>query len=104
MLKHQHGCGRQNRDLFGIRYGFKSRPHGDLGLAVANVTAEQAIHRREPLHVALGVGDGRILVGGFDEFEGVLELSLPGRVRGKGETRTPLFSRRKARAAYRRDR
>ena len=70
------------------------RAHGDFGLAVSHVAAEQAIHRRGPFHVALDVGDGGGLIGRLGKFEGILELALPGRVRRK--TRNPGAALRSA--------
>ena len=54
--------------------------HGDLGLAVADVADEQAVHRPRFLHVALYVGRRLALVGRVLEEERRLELPLPRRV------------------------
>ena len=77
MLKRQHGGGRQHGDLLSIRDRLERRAHGDFRLAVADVAAQQAIHRQRGFHVALHVFDGALLVRGFLKFEGILELALP---------------------------
>ena len=55
--RHQHG-----HLLAGVD-GLEGRPDGDLGLAVADVAADQAIHRLALGHVVLDRLDGRELVG-----------------------------------------
>jgi len=71
--------------LFAVGQRLERRAHGDLGLAVADVAAQQAIHRLQALHVPLDVLAGGDLVLGGREFEGVLELALPVAVLRKGE-------------------
>ena len=73
--RHQHG------DLLAVLDRLERRAHGDLGLAVADVAADQPVHRDRPLHVGLDLVDGAQLVGGLVEREGVLELALPRGVR-----------------------
>ena len=68
--------GRQDGDLLAILHRLEGGAHGDFGLAVADVAAEQAVHGLRRLHVALDVGDGGDLVVGLVEVEGVLELAL----------------------------
>ena len=58
--------------------------HGDLGLAVADVADEQAVHRPRALEVLLHVLGRLALVGRVLEEEGGLELPLPRRV-GRSE-------------------
>ena len=62
----------------------ESGAHGDFGLAVADVAAQQAIHRERGFHVALDVVDGVQLIGGLVEFEGVFEFALPVRIGREG--------------------
>ena len=57
MLEDQNSRRRQHRNLLVVLHGLESRAHGDFGLAVANVAAEQPIHRRRRFHVARDVGD-----------------------------------------------
>ena len=68
-------------------------PDRHLGLAEADVAADQPVHRARPLHVGLGLGDGPDLVGGGDEGEGGLEFLLPGRVGPEGVARLGLAAR-----------
>ena len=49
---------REDRHLLAVHHGLERGAHRDFGLAVADVAAEQAIHRRRRFHVALDVGDG----------------------------------------------
>ena len=75
--RHQHG------DLLAVLDRLERRPHRDLGLAVADVAADQPVHRDRLLHVGLDLVDGAQLVGGLVEREGVLELALPRGVRAE---------------------
>ena len=61
-------------------HGLEGGAHGDFGLAVAHVAAQQAVHGLRRFHVALDVGDGRELVVGLVEFEGVFEFASAIRV------------------------
>ena len=70
--------GHQDRDLLAVLHRLERRPHRDLGLAVADVAADQPVHRDRPLHVALDLVDGAELVRGLHVREGVLQLALPG--------------------------
>ena len=76
MLEAEHGGGGDDGDLLGVLQGLEGRAHGDFGLAVADVAAEEAVHGLDVFHVLLDVGDGVELVVGFVEVEGVLELPL----------------------------
>ena len=76
MLEGEDGGGREDGDLLAVLYGLEGGAHGDLGLAVADIAAEQAVHGLRRFHVALDVGDGGGLVVGLVEVEGVLELAL----------------------------
>ena len=44
---------RQHRDLLAVQDRLEGGPHRDLGLAVADVADQQAVHRPRRLHVAL---------------------------------------------------
>ena len=68
--------GREDRDLLAILHSLEGGAHGDFGLAVANIAAEEAIHRLGRFHVALDVGDGGELVIGLSKVEGVFKLVL----------------------------
>ncbi len=45
MLEAEHRGRCQHGDLFAILHGFEGGAHGDFCFAVANIAAEQAIHR-----------------------------------------------------------
>ena len=66
--------------------------HRDLGLAVADIAAQKAVHRRRQFHVAFDVGDCRRLIGRQLVGESALELFLPVSVGGKcmARHRAPL--------------
>ena len=76
MLESEHGGRCENRDLLVVNDRLEGRTHGDFCLAVADVPAKQSVHGLGVFHVALDVADGGNLVGGFLEFEGVLEFAL----------------------------
>ena len=80
MLLGQQRGGHQDGDLLSILDGLEGGPDRDLGLAVADVAADQPVHRDDLLHVPLDLIDSRKLVGRLHEAERVLELALPGRV------------------------
>ena len=80
VLLGEDGGGDEDGDLFSSEHGLEGGADGDLGLAEADVAAEESIHGLGGLHVGLGGGDGAELVGGFLVFEGRLELALPGGV------------------------
>ena len=59
-------CGRRkNRNLFPFHHGLERGADRDLGLAKANVAADQAIHRARTFHVGFRRGDGGQLVRRF---------------------------------------
>ena len=80
VLSGEQRGGRQYGDLLAVLDRLERSPDGDLGLAEADVAAEQPVHRVRPLHVRFDVGDRHALVGCLDEREGVLHLVLPRRV------------------------
>ena len=84
VLGHQQRRRHQHRDLLALLHRLERRAHRDLGLAVADVAADQPVHRHGAPHVGLDLVDGAELVGGLVEREGVLELALPGAVGAEG--------------------
>ena len=80
----------QDRRLQAVQHALHHGAEGDLGLAVAHVAAEQAVHRGGRFHVPLDLLDAAELVPGLRVAEGVLELRLPGAVRREGVARTAL--------------
>ena len=87
VLLHEQRRRHEHRDLLAVLHGLERRAHGDLGLAVADVAADQPVHRHRALHVGLDLVDRLELVGCLDVRERVLELALPGRVRAEREAR-----------------
>jgi hypothetical protein len=63
----------QYRHLLAVGHGDEGGAHGDLGLAEADVAADQAVHRLAGFHVLDHGIDGRLLVGRFLEAEAVGE-------------------------------
>ena len=85
MLLGQDRRGREEGDLLAVHHGLERRPQRDLGLAVADVAAQQPVHRAGALHVRLDVGDGLQLIRRLLKGEVLLELALPGRVGREGK-------------------
>ena len=84
VLLREHGRRHEHGDLLAVHHGLERGAQGDLGLAVADVAADQAVHRARVLHVALDVVNGAELVGRLDVRERRLELRLPWRVGREG--------------------
>jgi hypothetical protein len=63
--------------LLAVHHRLERRTHGDLGLAVADVAAEQAVHRRGRFHVLLDVGNGSRLIRRQFVRKRALEFLLP---------------------------
>gem|GEM_PF-2882498 len=87
--RHQHG------DLLAVHHRLERGADGDLGLAVADVAADQAIHRLGRFHVAFDLVNGTLLVRGLGVGEGRLELALPGRVLAEGVSGQGFAHRRR---------
>ncbi|MBA7482994.1 hypothetical protein ES707_18499 [subsurface metagenome] len=90
VLLGEHGGGHQHRHLPVIHHRLEGRPYGDLCLAVADVAADEAVHRFSFLHVPLDVMLRLHLVGRLDIGKRGLHLLLPERVAGKSEARYHL--------------
>ena len=77
-------CGRdKNCDLLSVHDRLERGANRDLGLAVADVAANDPVHRVRLLHVGLDLVDGAELVRCFDVGERVLQLALPRCVRSE---------------------
>ena len=83
VLLGEDGGGHEHGDLLAGVDGLEGRADGDLGLAVADVAADQAVHRLALGHVALDGLDGRELVGRLLVGERRLELGHPVAVLGR---------------------
>src|SRR5690606_37407070 len=77
---------REDGDLLPVLDRLEGGADRDLGLAVADVAAEEAVHRAARLHVALDVGGGLALVRRVLVEEAGFHLLLPARVGREGET------------------
>ena len=77
VLGGQHGRRHQHRHLPARLSRLERRPHGQLGLAVANVAAQQAVHRAGGGHVRVDLPRSADLVLGLDVDELLGKLSLP---------------------------
>ena len=77
VLKCEHRRRGQQRHLLAVHHGLEGRAHGNLGLAVAHVAAQQTIHRRGRLHVAFDVANRILLIDRQLPLERVLEFLLP---------------------------
>ena len=80
VLKREHGGRCQQADLLAVHHGFERRPHRHLGLAISDISAEEAVHRRPGLHVSPDVSDRGLLVWGEFVLECIVELAMPVRV------------------------
>ena len=87
VLLREHGRRHEDRDLLAVVDRLERGADGDLGLAVADVAADEPVHRLRLREVGLHLLDGRELVGRFLVRERGLELPLPvgvGRERDAG--------------------
>ncbi len=74
----------EHRGLVAVLHRLEGGSDRDLGLAEADVAADQPVHGARLLHVGLHLFDRPQLIGGLDEGERGLELGLPGRVGTEG--------------------
>ncbi len=81
MLLRQNGSRDENRRLLAAHHRFERGAQGNFGFSVANIAAEQSIHRTRAFHVAFNVDNGFSLVVGFYIGETVFEFTLPLRIR-----------------------
>ena len=84
MLLGEDGGGHEDGDLEAVGDGLEGGAKGDLGLAIADIAADEPVHGPDAFHIALHVEDGLGLVGGLLVGECVFELDLPWRVEGEG--------------------
>src|SRR4051794_24826788 len=75
---------REDEHLLAVVGGLERGPERDLGLAVADVAADEPVHRLRALHVRLDLLDRLALVGGLLPREVRLELPQPVGVLGEG--------------------
>jgi hypothetical protein len=84
VLLGEHGRGDEHGHLLAVHHRLKSGPQGDLRLAIADVTADQPVHRAGALHVALDLSQHAQLVLRLDIREAGFQLLLPGVVLAEG--------------------
>ena len=75
----------EHRDLLLVGDRLECGAHRDFGLAVADVAADQAIHRPRRFHVGLGRVEGFLLIGRRLVREGLFHLGLPRRIGTEGK-------------------
>ena len=90
MLLGQHRGRHQEHHLLAVLGGLEGRAQRHLGLAVAHVAADQAVHRARLLHVRAHGLDRLELVGRLAVGEAGLELELPLAVGGERVAGAPL--------------
>ncbi len=83
MLLRQHGGRNQYGDLFAINHGFERGPQRHLGFAIADIPADQPIHRKVALHIGFDFAHSPKLVFRFDIREAGFEFMLPVIIRSK---------------------
>ena len=76
MLEGEDGGRHENGDLLAREDGLEGGTEGHLGLAEADIAAEEAVHRDVVLHIPLDVADGTELAVGLDVGEGFLKFAL----------------------------
>ena len=76
MLLRQHRGRYQYSNLLTVPRHLEGRPHGEFGLAVTDISANQSIHRLGLFHVLLDDTDGLELVARFFERKRILESML----------------------------
>ena len=86
VLLGQNGRGAEHHDLATGVHALKRRAQGDLGLAKAHVSAQQAVHGLGRLHIGLNIGDGLQLIARLVVGEALLHLDLLGRVGRASDT------------------
>ena len=96
VLLRQDGRRRQHGDLLAAFDGEERRAHGDFGLAVADIAANQSVHRLLALHAGEGFVDGALLVGGFLILESGFEFFIQVVRRARRRCRRALRAGRKA--------
>jgi hypothetical protein len=80
MLLGQDGGGDEHGHLYAVHHRLEGGSQSDLGFPIADVAADQTIHRPGTLHVLLDFLDGAQLVIGFDVGEGAFQFALPRRI------------------------
>ena len=77
VLPGQDGGRHQDGALLAVHHALEGRADGHLGLAEADIAAQQAVHRNRALHVGLDLLDAAQLVVGLVVGEAPLKVVLP---------------------------
>src|SRR5579883_1008419 len=85
MLLGKNGGRDEYRDLLFVKYRLHRRAHGYFGLAVSDVTANEAIHRMDRLHIALDLFRRTSLIWSILIQEGRLHFTLYDVIETKGK-------------------
>ena len=83
VLLSQDRGGNEDGDLLGVHDRLHGGAKGDLGLAEADVAAEQSVHRHTALHIVLNLVNADNLIWGFLVLKACLKVALPLVVGGK---------------------
>ena len=84
MLPRKHGRRYEDRRLLARENALHHGTQRDLGLAEANVAAQQAVHQPVGLHIVLDLGNAAQLIVGFLVGKILLKLTLPRVIRREG--------------------
>ena len=87
MLAGEHRGGHEDRALLAVENALHGRAQRDLRFAVADVAAEQAVHRHRLFHIGLDLLNAPELIVRFGVAERLFKLRLPRAVRRKGVAR-----------------
>ena len=90
MLLRKHRSGHHHSHLLAINHSLEGRTNRNLGLAVAHVAAQQALHRLGLFHISLDFANRLQLVRRFLIGERFLELVLQLGIGAKGVPRHNL--------------
>ena len=93
MLLHQNGRRREDGNLFAVQHGLECGPQGDFGFAVANVSAQQAVHIARAFHIGENLLHALLLVRGQLVGEHILKFALPRRFVAESKSRCSLARR-----------
>ena len=84
MLPREYGRRYEDRRLLARENALHHGTQRDLGLAKADIAAQQTVHRAVGLHIVLNLGNAAQLVVGLLVGEILLELTLPRVIRREG--------------------
>ena len=81
VLLSQYGGRHEEDDLIALLYHLKGRAERNLGLAVAHVSADQAVHDSSLFEVRLDIRNCLQLISGLRVGKELFKLGLPHRIR-----------------------